>query len=1824
MKKQLIIIIVMVLVFVCALFTTTLKLYKNKQNILSNSGYILQAEKNEYNSDQIEKFYFNTNTSYKKKYNNKVEFLSTDGETISTNTEKFIHYTDESISSFNKGVILDFSDIEKQPIIYYNIPENVILKKSGNTYGVSTLNNDLKLTDYIYKISDEKYIVVSKDLEILFFDGNKKSANNYLEIEYIDNEVIRLYNESVSYQSVASSLRLNLQNGITIDLDNKVVLKNGDKKMTLSNMIINSDDNIDIIDLDAYKDDNQLAREKEEKEREEEEKKKKEEEKLKKEEEKKKAELAKQQKSEQVNQTNTDTITNNTTTIVGINGNLENNSVDNNNSIVNEISGSTIEIDNSSNENNGKNENNENNELPTEGENSKDKEEILEETKEVNLPEFTIEEFEVDAVGMNASIDVKDEDGLLSSEYTINIYQNETGKIIYTTTENTGSYKFDIVCDKLSPDKDYTLGVIATYTVEDVSYTRNFIYKIFKTDNIGINIEKNYFTYNTMDFYVNINEKSKVQNALVQLLDTEGNEIVSYNIDKTTQNITFYDLEADKEYTVKVSEIYYGNQIIDGGYQFNQNYKTLKQKPTLGNPEYFINKRESNFELSIDKLEDPNEGIVSFRYEIYELKNQSKDAKPISVIEVEKNEKAIIEVNDLLLYRNSEYYFKVIVEFFDNEKYIEYESGNSNVMIMDSAQFPTVTFESKNITFERIEGNLIITDDFNTIDLTQPLTVTYTDSVGESHSFSSLGNLVIPIDINNLRANETYKFSIYGEVDLQDGNGPIHVCYIGGAVVKTELPEALVAKFNENKDDVINAFSINLKLSNSANVERTLEAQTLTGMTVSIYTGKSITGTPKKTMPLVDINTAPYESSLMDIYYTNTATITPAYFGLKNSDFRDKNYLIVISQAYDYTDYKNNLPIVNNTYEITTSGYMPDLPEDYERAIEIQPIRNRSVTTPRKDLYSSTIVGYKVMSSFNNSNGYAKTITYNAYDVNNNFITSQTLDVKENDITMPVAIFDVYDGTYYTEDDSNKGKLLRGNTYYFTYTLTIDLDGDGFSESQYPYEVNGKIPTLRSGDAKIEKQEPQINIYPAYSTNNTITYKYNITDVDKTILKDKDARINGEDVEKIYANIDQKLIYNTPIEIKNNKIDFSTLEVQNLNLGDYKLYIYKSIHKEYGIKEYELFTHYFEGEKNLSELRYNVVTKTNSVDIELFDPTGNLVDRISGIDITFISKDNNEELLKLKDKQLVNNIISIDFDQISELCGKECIIDIDAWFDNGILGYEIQDAEYYVFQKAYVKNDDIFYYNLSNEYVETKTGVQNLKYTFTKKNNVLNIINVMNNKSFNWELTLSQQGYLHNYDIVLPKKLVCEKIKVNETNELYFTEILPGVSFNKKSSGDISFNSDLKSTRFTPTLYNLDNSGLTPDSEIYIELYSTDENGSNEKYIDTIIKQVKDFGSEMKLDDLTPKTYYFIRLYSYRNGASDKVYLYDIDYQVDAKKYYFSTLADVGISKITVDYNAESYDKKNLVVNYNLATTLGFDKIDYELYKYNKDQRKYEIILDNSQLESSTIIKSKMEKYINIAPGSIIQFGEKYKIKISPIAILSETGEEVDVGTKEYEFDLSELKIPYIVVEARRDKIENNITCNVTVYDDDYIIVDSKYSFVILDKDGNDITPDKYKDKLFSIEYYRKFFEVSVNNSKSAYKIKIIAQLDKDNTGNNYTTFVKELNLNDLSNKKSYLGSIVATTNQTQTNLIDLTFYDSYNIKSIQDLKYTVYNSSGYSTSGIMEFVPTRVELEDNVFYTITLPININTPGKYYIEVQGTLKNETLDNSTIEYIYIDK
>ena len=146
-----------------------------------------------------------------------------------------------------------------------------------------------------------------------------------------------------------------------------------------------------------------------------------------------------------------------------------------------------------------------------------------------------------------------------------------------------------------------------------------------------------------------------------------------------------------------------------------------------------MNKRDSTFTLRLTNVIDPDNGIQGYRYEIYDTRT-GLDEAPVYTKEVSSNEEIIVNVDEKIISRGVPYTFKVIALFNDNEKIVEYESEYSDIMKMDGVAFPTVRFEKETITYERIQGKLIIEDPNNTIstDETNTLLVTYTDSTGYS------------------------------------------------------------------------------------------------------------------------------------------------------------------------------------------------------------------------------------------------------------------------------------------------------------------------------------------------------------------------------------------------------------------------------------------------------------------------------------------------------------------------------------------------------------------------------------------------------------------------------------------------------------------------------------------------------------------------------------------------------------------------------------------------------------------------------------------------------------------------------------------------------------------------------------------------------------------------------------------------------------------------------------------------------------------------------------------------------------------------------------
>ena len=210
--------------------------------------------------------------------------------------------------------------------------------------------------------------------------------------------------------------------------------------------------------------------------------------------------------------------------------------------------------------------------------------------------------------------------------------------------------------------------------------------------------------------------------------------------------------------------------MLDESYNIELSAKTLKSKPTYGNLDCIINKKDGKFTLQLKDIEDPDNGIESYHYEIYDIRD---DNEPVAIYDKTSKGSIDIDVNKKEnIKRNQTYYYVVVLDFYDNEKYYEYSTTKSQYFKMTGVQGPTMSFETDTVTFERITGTITIDDPYRTIDYSKDMTIQYVNSIGTTKSFKVSGATTIPFDADTLRASDTYIISVFATVDLQDDNDP--------------------------------------------------------------------------------------------------------------------------------------------------------------------------------------------------------------------------------------------------------------------------------------------------------------------------------------------------------------------------------------------------------------------------------------------------------------------------------------------------------------------------------------------------------------------------------------------------------------------------------------------------------------------------------------------------------------------------------------------------------------------------------------------------------------------------------------------------------------------------------------------------------------------------------------------------------------------------------------------------------------------------------------------------------------------------------------------
>ena len=1728
----------------------------DEQRTFSHDGYALTLNKNGNKSVPLA---FSSGSNYNfKKFDNKISFLS-DKKNVKIDEDTVIHYQDKSLLVLKNTVGIDLDNIDSDIIFYYNIFKNTEISYKDGEYSIETKNNgEITFSPLMLRISDSKFLIAGDNVRAMFSNDEIIDYDSYLYVEFIDGQIVKLYNDEEFKQTIVDNVKI-VVGDITIDLKDESISKKGEKYISLSNLVIDRDSNVDVLTVEEA--------EKEE---------------------------TKIEKADVDDKT--------------LNGEVEKKE-------------ETKEEDKTSSNSSSVN-NNASSEI-------KDEDEIVSDDKEIKEPVYNVTKLNVTALAVDASIEITDDDALITSPTELSIVENATGNVVFESSLEAGDLSGSISYPDLKPDTEYTLFAKASYKIEDTEYDKNFISKIFRTEALGVSFEKAYATNDSIVVDLTHESYSKVTSATIGIFNTNGElidyESVAFDGDDK-KRIMFRDLDSNTTYMVKLYDILSSGVIVDDGFSQKENISTLKQAPEVSDLDYTVSKSKSAFELEAEKVTDRDYGIKGYKYEVFDARQNMNEEQPVVTIDKDSLGPVTVKVDDNKLHHGIAYTYRLIILFNDNEKDIEYTYTLGTTMQIDGVEFPTVRWEGSKINWEQINGSIIVEDPSSTV-MSDSYKVVYKNSVDAYETktiTASTDRYTIPITVNYLRADETYTFDVYASINLQDGNPTVTETYIGSVKVQTKKPNSFTGLFSTNSslDDV---FSINFKLNDDTD-DASFEADTLSSLTFTLYQGSTIDGKVEAVIKDTDKNDDEYSSTLKPKFYDNTAVINAAFFNAQNSDFKQKTYTLVVSDAYDYTKYDTNIiPIKNNIFQFEVNNYVPSIPDPNEPQLTVNEILNKTSESfglsHDDNLDGNTTVGYHVVANFDNASKTAKYLVYHVWrknPVSGQFEMLPNLDRRVNidsSGNINPIIFSVENGTDESVLDSDA--LRRGNEYYFSFDAYLDIDNDGSIETHYPTDIDSNV-VLKSAPVAPNKQRSIFQVYPSVSDNTSFTWKYKATDIDHAIA---DNKLHA------FRNAETSPISSSNITVNNDS--FEEVKFTNLAAGNV-LTIRKNekLLKTEGTEYSTLTSQYFYGYKSSLGLKYRIDTDVNKIKLKIDTSSANadkLISSISNVDVVITPTDP-AKLASLGVKTLekltlsTQNDITIDYMDISDYISTPIKIEMIAYYDTGNTGFDI-NSTYKAVQKGSYENIGN-YYRISSSRIMQASNLSGNMMSVTPDMNAkqLSLTNLNENSAI-INFNIDNTGVVYENNNLLLKEIKTETL-ASDNKITQFDYIIPGISLYKGNKIDVA--SFLTSVKLNATLHSVNYSNIR-ENLIYYDLFETDENGTNAEYISTNSKPIVEFDNPIEITNLKPKTNYYVNFYAYiysaSTGSYEKVYLYDVDKKLVGINYHFHTLSEVGISNITAELVAESYNEKDLVIDYHLDTVLGFDKIKYELFKYtpNGYVRANVTIPDSTSFSNSMSIRATA----NPSPNNDIVYEGTYKILMTPVGTYTENGVEktIELGTYSQEFSLEKYKEPFIGISP--GKTDNSIYFRVSINDESKVIVNGKYRYQLLDMNNNVIASSGDLN-INSINNRFNFTKANYPQLEEGERYKFVITTKADyynkNISSNFEQIIKSREM--TFGGDIYLGSVILqnSTDETGTQL-NLIFSDSYNLDRINQVKYTVSSmGTNYYFSPDIQSFTTRYEPSTGLYYYSIL---INDP-EYLPNVVYTITASFYrNNSLVDSIELD-
>jgi len=1778
---------------------------KGNVKTFTRSGYIIASSK-----ESSTKYYFDEGTSYKKNINSELVFEDTSGEKVNVENSNFLHYIDGGIKFLKNGVIMDLDSVNESIVPYYNITNKSLLEYSKKSYYIETIDKTLAFNNLIGRISENKYIVAGVDINLQLAGNDKEITGDYFEITFVEDGIIKVENQEVAYQTTAQDSYILVGDDVTIDLGVKKVYYNDEERMSLTQMTIDGNENIEIIPTDEDEEDTPQGGE---------------------------GQPGQNQGENTVGGNGSGTGTGDGTTGDGTGDETDGEAGDGTGEGGDDITGG--ETGDGTGSGGGSSGNG-----GTGGTGG-----FIERRASVEIIEA-----KVGVNDINAKFYLNDPDKAIKlNNLVVHITNTDTGKRVYSDVVeklpqvqiNENQLEFSVSTSSLAPEANY---VISINEEKNGEYDTQYFQKLFKTDGLGISLEKKYATSDSLAYEVAFEEDTLVKSVRLNINDTNYNEVLpSVIVDKENPIAVFEGLTNNTTYNIVLDNVILETIEYADTYTIYGTAQTLKKAPTISGLTSEADDTNNTFTIGVENIVDEDNSITKYHYYIYnadELNIENRDTlEPVLIISKNDASKVKIEIDGNKIKPKTSYKYKVIAEYYDNEKTVEYETALSDSFLL--AERPSVEFEMDfdNSTFNKIAGNIILKDEFCTVPLKDRNCSSVTNyennfKIVYYNKETPLQKLEIEdimfdsetlksyIDVNSLKANQTYVFEVYGDVDLRNGK-PINQNYhIGTFEATTNGVNILtVDTWTQNEtgvEDLINVTSRIISTNNNHNL-----ANSLNYMTFNLYDGDvsdAISGGSNTKEPIA---TKTVSGSLKDTYYNQFFTInTLDTFEFVDTEItteegttiaraidllKDKTggklqeyYTIEITDAHD--EMNNQILIENNVFTFRTPALIRIEENEVSPTIHADEILNEDLITTadtnvdseckipeigeekiydkdyNKNLSCSTKVGYKVdvNVNFNTLKKYFSDVNELIYyvcdaDLNagctmDNAIVKRTINLKETDVTETIFYLD--NGTSYDVEDKN---LARGHNYVFKAKFNVSYGI--IDENNTSVEVNALYPSTSVATEKkgAPKQGATYSIYIEKTNENEVYYKYSFSDIDKTLYDNK-----------FYYSVDDGVM---------QTYDFSEEDFVISNLTNDSVYDLKFkralIKTEKNIETITVGKYIFDGKYSYSADTINFENLTYEHDNRLRililenELNSKLIDRISAYEVR-LTAEGVEDYTKLYSSNALQTCmkdeveyacIVVDYANIKDFKAKDTAVELIAYYDSGIINNDfanIKDNKVgYILQSNSIYNPDkikgnYIYINSSNGFSANSSPVDIYHYEGNSSTKI-QIKNIINGGSRSQLLTYANDSiFFKESDVSINNKLL-DKVSLGTSNNKFrFNSYIPKIEVLTKGlvNGSvitikpIGIDEDILKEEFKE-----EDGKYYYHIKIYEKIYDDEIEKFN--FLREEKVEINPAESVLELTKYMPNTTYYFEVYAYmlKENEYKETQLFNQSSSYETSIYEFSTLAPEGIAYKTQNYASyesksteDAYLVRELKLEYNTNKNIGTYDVRFELYDID-DNLVYNFV------KTPTITAGKdydVTDIIKDITNDDFVFGPNYyTLKIYTLTDVYDSEEKAELLVYDSKISLNILQEPTIAVE--KNEGVHDLTFTVKITDNSKVVKEGQYCAVLLNDSGKQMEGYDPICGLSVLEENKKITFENLTEDK-LYIFRVYADIYANNVG----VVEKEKTIESrtvLSTSTDYgvaLGSVAATAGSNRDSIV-LSFSSGVNIKNILMIDYSLMKSGG-------------------------------------------------------------